>query len=86
MSITLVQCKRTDSRYVDIRNRHYVANHGCIGQQIHYLIHRDKDVIGIISGSKCRMGGKIAGRVFRTYKREQNKRFAEYYKQRGVSP
>lgn len=53
MTISLAKCKRTDSRYVEIRNRHYVENHGCIGQQIHYLIYGDDNIIGIISGASA---------------------------------
>jgi hypothetical protein len=47
----LVPCKRTDPRYVEIRDRHYVENHGCIGRQKHYLIELDNEIIGIISGA-----------------------------------
>jgi len=50
-NINLVRCKRTDPLYQDIRNRHYVANKGCHGQQLHYLIYLDDNLVGIISGA-----------------------------------
>lgn len=49
-NIRLEKCKRTDPRYKEIRDRHYVPNHGAIGQQIHYLIYLDDRIVGIISG------------------------------------
>lgn len=49
--IALVRCKRTDPLYQEIRDRHYVPNRGCHGQQLHYLIQYDGVVIGIISGA-----------------------------------
>ena len=49
-NIRLERCKRTDPRYKEIRDRHYVPNHGAIGQQIHYLIYLDDRIVGIISG------------------------------------
>lgn len=53
--IRLEQCSRTDPKYVEIRNRHYVANHGCIGRQLHYLVYIDgiESPIGIISGASA---------------------------------
>lgn len=49
--IQLEFCKRTDPRYQEIRNRHYVPNNGCHGQQIHFLIWYKGDIVGIISGA-----------------------------------
>lgn len=46
----LVECKRTHPVYQEIRNRHYIPNNGAVGQQIHYLIYIDKNIVGIISG------------------------------------
>lgn len=43
--------KRTDSRYQEIRERHYVPNKGCQGQQIHFLIWYKDEIVGIISGA-----------------------------------
>lgn len=51
MGIELIRCKRTDPQYQDIRNRHYVENRGCHGQQLHYLIYYNEIVVGIISGA-----------------------------------
>ena len=50
-NIELVHCKRTDLTYQEIRNRHYVPNRGTHGQQLHYLIKLDGQVVGIISGA-----------------------------------
>jgi len=49
--ISLEYCKRTDKRYVDIRNRHYIPNNGCHGQQIHFIVHYRGVIVGIISGA-----------------------------------
>ena len=51
MNIELLRCKRTNDTYQEIRNRHYVENRGCHGQQLHYLIELDGVVVGIISGA-----------------------------------
>ena len=48
---TLEFCKSSDSRYQDIRDRHYVANHGTQGQQLHFIIHYKNQVVGIISAA-----------------------------------
>lgn len=56
----LVRCNRNCAEYKAIRDRHYIPNHGAVGQQMHYLICMKDDVIGIISGGasaysvKCR--------------------------------
>jgi hypothetical protein len=49
--IELVKCKRSNPIYQEIRDRHYVANHGCIGRQFHYLVYLNGCVVGIISGA-----------------------------------
>jgi Domain of unknown function (DUF4338) len=49
--IRLELCSRTDPRYENIREDHYVENHGCIGQQAHFLIHYNGELAGIISGA-----------------------------------
>jgi Domain of unknown function (DUF4338) len=46
-------CSRTDPRYTEIRDEHYVENHGCIGQQVHFLIRHDAKIVGIISGASA---------------------------------
>lgn len=60
IEIELERCKRTHPEYQSIRDRHYVANRGCHGQQLHYLIKLNGAIVGIISGAssvwavKCR--------------------------------
>jgi hypothetical protein len=44
-------CKSSDPRYQAIRDRHYVANHGTQGQQLHFIIHYKDQVVGIISAA-----------------------------------
>lgn len=52
-NIRLVGCKRSCDAYQEIRNRHYVPNHGAIGQQLHYLIYLDNRIVGIISAGSA---------------------------------
>jgi hypothetical protein len=47
----LIPCGRNDPRYVEIRDRHYIPNHGTIGRQAHFLIQFKGEVVGIISGA-----------------------------------
>ena len=49
--ITLEVCSRSDERYLSYRNRHYIPNRGCHGQQIHFLIYYKGEQVGIISGA-----------------------------------
>jgi Domain of unknown function (DUF4338) len=54
--LKLQEVSITIRSYQEIRNRHYVANNGCIGRQIHYLIFQNGNefgerAIGIISGA-----------------------------------
>ena len=51
--IRLQNCMRTHPAYQEIRDRHYIPNNGSVGQQIHYLIFLDKEIIGIISGGSA---------------------------------
>jgi len=51
LNLELIRCKRTDSIYQEIRNRHYIPNKGTHGQQMHYKIKLDNNIIGIISGA-----------------------------------
>ena len=53
--IRLEQCKRTDPRYQEIRDRHYIPNHGAVAQQIHYLIYiyNAWKLVGIISAGSA---------------------------------
>lgn len=72
--VTLERCKRTDARYQDIRNRHYVPNHGVFGQQLHYLIILDGNVVGIISGASAVYAVKARDEFFGLNK--ENKKVA----------
>ena len=63
--MNLVVVQRTDERYQDIRNRHYVDNHGTLGQQIHFLIVKDNQPIGIISGASSVYGVKARDDFFK---------------------
>lgn len=51
--IKLTRCKRSDPRYVLMRDRHYIPNKGCHGQQMHYLVMLDDVHVGIISGASA---------------------------------
>ena len=59
-NLSLIRCKSSCEDYQKIRNRHYIPNKGAVGQQLHYLIAMDNEIIGIISGGasaysvKCR--------------------------------
>ncbi len=70
--IRLIQCKRTNPQYQEIRNRHYIPNHGSVGQQIHYLIYLDGDCIGIISGGGAAYAVKCRDDYFGINKKNRN--------------
>ena len=55
---------RSDPRYTKYRNRHYVENNGCHGQQLHYLVYYDNVQIGIISGASSVYGVKARDEYF----------------------
>lgn len=57
-------CKRTHPLYQDIRDRHYIPNNGTHGQQIHFLVHYNGDVVGIISGASSVYGVRERDRFF----------------------
>lgn len=71
--IKLERCKRTHPTYQDIRNRHYVANRGCHGQQLHYLILLDNKVVGIISGASSVWAVKSRDEYFGLTKENKSK-------------
>ena len=52
-NVRLYRCERSNPFYQEIRSRHYVPNNGAVGQQIHYLIYLDGDIVGIISGGSA---------------------------------
>lgn len=64
----LVLCSRSDIEYKIIRDRHYVANHGCIGKQLHYLIYEGEGIleqpIGIISGASAIWASEYRDKFF----------------------
>jgi len=62
--IRLERCKRTDPRYVDMRNRHYVPNNGACGRQLHYLIRYREEIVGVISGGSSAFSGKRRDEFF----------------------
>jgi len=74
LNIKLQRCKRTDTNYQEIRNRHYVANRGTHGQQIHYLILFEEEIVGIISGASSVWAVKARDEYFGLNK--QNKQAA----------
>lgn len=64
-AITLVRVKRTNPEYQAIRDRHYVANRGTHGQQLHYLIALDlAGTCGIISGASSVFGVRARDEFF----------------------
>ena len=74
MEIELIKCKRTDAIYQDIRNRHYVANKGTHGQQMHYKISVDNEIVGIISGASSVWAVKARDNFFGLTKENKRKR------------
>lgn len=71
--IELIRCKRTDPLYQEIRNRHYVANRGTHGQQLHYLILLNKINVGIISGASSVWAVKARDEFFGIHKDNRQK-------------
>lgn len=55
---------RSDPRYLKYRNRHYVENNGCHGQQLHYLVYLNNQQIGIISGASSVYGVRARDEYF----------------------
>ena len=49
MTVQLEFCSRSDSRYVDIRGRHYIPNKGSHGQQLHFIVWDGPTLVGIVS-------------------------------------
>lgn len=63
-SLRLMRCKRSDPAYQAIRDRHYIPNRGAIGQQLHYLIFLENELIGIISGGSAAYATKARDAFF----------------------
>lgn len=70
-------CRSSDSRYQEIRDRHYVPNKGTQGQQLHFLIHYKGSVVGIISGASSVYGVKSRDEYFNIPKDKEKKQ--HYY-------
>lgn len=51
--LELIHCKRSDLEYNQIRDRHYVANHGTIGRQCHYKVYFNEKLVGVIVGASA---------------------------------
>lgn len=68
--------KRTHPIYQEFRNRHYVKNSGCHGQQIHFLIYYNNKPCGIISGASSVYGVKSRDEFFNI---PNNRRLKEKY-------
>lgn len=64
MSIELLLCQRTHPAYLQYRNRHYIPNNGCHGQQLHYLVMLDGRQLGVISGASAVYGVKARDQFF----------------------
>ena len=74
-------CKSSDPRYQDIRDRHYVPNHGTQGQQLHFIIHYKNQVVGIISAASSVYAVKARDDYFQIPKDIKQRKFkiAIYY-------
>ena len=64
MKIKFALCRRTDPNYLLYRNRHYISNSGCHGQQLHYLILINGQLHGILSGASAVYGVKTRDQFF----------------------
>ena len=64
MQIQLALCQRTHPSYVQFRDRHYISNSGCHGQQLHYLVMIDGQLHGILSGASSVYGVKARDQFF----------------------
>ena len=53
LPIKLILCSRGDPQYQEFRDKHYVTNRGCHGQQLHYLVFIGEELKGIISGASA---------------------------------
>jgi hypothetical protein len=64
LHIDLALCQRTHPAYLDFRDRHYISNSGCHGQQLHYLVMIDGRLHGILSGASAVYGVKSRDEFF----------------------
>ena len=58
LDVKLLICQRTNPLYVKYRDRHYISNNGCHGQQLHYLVTINGTLHGVISGASAVFGVK----------------------------
>lgn len=70
--IRLERVRKNDIRYQEVRSRHYVENHGAVGQQIHYLIWIDHKICGIISGGSAAYAVRCRDDFFGITKENRN--------------
>lgn len=66
-------CSSGDSRYQNIRDRHYVRNKGVHAQQVHFLIWFRNEIVGIISGSSGVYATPVRDRFFGINKMNREK-------------
>lgn len=64
MHIDLALCQRTHPAYLKFRDRHYISNSGCHGQQLHYLVMINGHLHGILSGASAVYGVKSRDEFF----------------------
>ena len=64
LHIDLALCQRTHPAYVMFRDRHYIRNSGCHGQQLHYLVMIDGMLHGILSGASAVYGVRTRDQFF----------------------
>lgn len=76
MRIDLALCQRTHPAYLQFRDRHYITNSGCHGQQLHYLVMIDGRLQGILSGASAVYGVKSRD-VFFGLSKEKDLRHAQ---------
>jgi len=62
--LELLMCQRTDPWYLRFRDRHYIPNSGCHGQQLHYMVFLDGQQLGIVSGASAVYGVKARDQFF----------------------
>lgn len=73
--VELECCKRTDPRYEEIRNRHYIENKGSHGQQLHFIVWFNGKIVGIISGASAVYAVKARDEFFGITKETRQKYF-----------
>jgi Druantia protein DruA len=67
-------CKITDPRYKAIRDRHYVANAGSCGMQVHFLVRYKGEIVGIISAGSSVYAVAARDAFFKIPKGKENRK------------